>query len=246
MTMRTNSMQPRILIVQTGSISEPVLSTFGDAEDHFMTNKRKHTCSYETCKVYLGDQKLPTLTEFDGIIFTGSSSMLDEDLPWMRQSIDMVKQALDREIPLLGVCFGHQLLGAACAAAVGPHPAGRHHGSTELTITKTDPILPPREKFYAQISHRDAILGDSPLITVLAQSSYDPYHVIKVGKCAWGVQFHPEWDINISRTYVDMREDMLTEALGEKEYLAISKSLRPSVEASTVIDNFLLIASQRR
>lgn len=239
-------MKAKVLILQTGAVSDPVLSEFGDAKDHFITQKRLQLYDPEVFPIYLDPGAAPSLKNFQAIIVTGSSSMVDENLAWMRQSVEIMQSAIEQQIPLLGVCFGHQLLGKLCQSQVGPHPQGRHHGTTEIKLLHHDDIMPKSSSFSAQISHRDAILTQSPMFKVMAVTDYDPFHAIKVEKSTWGVQFHPEWTIDISRRYVEVREDMLVDNLSEEGYEKIVSSLRPSESASTVIDNFLGFAANCR
>lgn len=238
-------MLPKLLIIQCGPVTEPVLSRFGDAQSHFLTPARSTRCSSKVLRIYEESCEKSQLKQFDGVIITGSSAMLDENRLWMKQSLELIQVALDISKPLLGVCFGHQLLGATCKALIGPHSNGRHQGSAKVIITQPDSLLPQCDSFYAQVSHRDVILTDSPLFKVLAKTEYDNFHVIKAGTSAWGVQFHPEWDINISKTYVEKRKDMLTESLGRERYEQFAMSLRPSDSASSIIDNFISLVVNR-
>jgi GMP synthase-like glutamine amidotransferase len=126
--------QPILLIV-TGHTIEPVRSIFGNTDAHFAkavgTSDILHT--YAICDEW-PKTPVPNLADFEGVIMTGSASMLGENQPWMQASKKLVERCLSDEIPFLGVCFGHQVLGAVCGAQIGPNPSGRANGSRLVQV----------------------------------------------------------------------------------------------------------------
>ena len=60
-----------------------------------------------------------------GLIVTGSSSHLAERAPWMLSTEAVLREAVVKRIPTLGVCFGHQLLGEALGGTCIRNPRGR-------------------------------------------------------------------------------------------------------------------------
>ena len=133
--------------------------------------------------------------EFDALVVFGGSMHVDQEdrHPWLSGQHDLVRQALERDQPLMGVCLGGQLLARAAGAAVGP--ASRPEiGWFEVELTQagaSDPVLgaiPGRfEAFewhsYAfEVPQGGELLAESP---VCAQA-------FRVGAGAWAVQFHPE------------------------------------------------------
>lgn len=236
-----------IVILQTGHTSEPIRSLFGEFPQFFeralvaYTNLGPYKLTvYDLCHDW-PQKPLPDLALVDGVLVTGSRHMLDENAPWMLGGIDFIKQCLDKEVPFLGVCFGHQMLGAACGSKVGPNPNKRAMGTVEVTpCGSTNALLQDLEKpFLAQVSHRDVILEKSPSFQVLATAPHDNFHVIKAGSCAYGVQFHPEWDMEIVKTYIEQRRDVLENELGEKSTERLLANLQDSPLSSKVLARFI-------
>ena len=167
---------------------------------------------------------------------TGSASMLSDDAPWMQAAKNLVAQCLSDNVPFLGVCFGHQILGAVCGAKIGPNPMGRANGSVDVTIREPSPLFAGlHKKFVAQISHRDIILENHSEFRVIASAGHDPRHAIQVGQNSFGVQFHPEWDMDISKAYIYARQ----ETLGVNSAKNMLATLKHSPEASLVVHNFI-------
>jgi GMP synthase (glutamine-hydrolysing) len=239
-----------LLIILTGHALPSVRDQFGNSDQHFLqqssTDPRFNidvkSTVYAVCEEW-PQNPLPDPALFDGIMISGSASMLDEQKPWMLATLAFINDAVQKEVPLLGVCFGHQLLAAACGAKVGPNPRGRANGSRVIHVDeKSDPLFSALPKdFAAQVSHRDVILKPTPDLTILAHTDHDPHHAIRVGKCAWGVQFHPEWNIQISQAYVEARRELLDRELGEGTAQKLLSSLLPSDEASRILKRFIEI-----
>jgi GMP synthase (glutamine-hydrolysing) len=193
---------------------------------------------------------LTSLDDVDGVIMTGSPAYVGDDAPWMRWGQRMLLRAIEEDVPLLGVCFGHQMLGRALGCDVGPNPRGREMGTVEVTLHEhevgDDPLFAhlPRE-FAAQVTHRDVIRAPSSRVRVLAPAPHDGCHAVRVGKRAWGLQFHPEFDDVVMRLYLDERRDAINEAHGPSAYDTRLAALRATPHASSLLTRFAALCEER-
>ena len=152
-----------------------------------------------------------------GVVITGSGAMVSAREPWSEALVPWLREAV-AGIPVLGVCYGHQLVAHALGGVVGRNPAGRQIGTQAVTLDATgpDPLLsdlPPR--IEVQVSHQESVLTPPPNTVVLGCTAGDPHHVLRFGEQAWGVQFHPEFDADIVRGYLQGRRDAIqAEGLG--------------------------------
>ena len=236
-----------ILFLICGHVNEKIQSQFGNFDSQFsLITKIKHNV-YTICDKW-SDSADVDLTLFDGIIISGSSSMLDENKPWMLAAIKLIKKALEQEVPLLGVCFGHQLLGKACGASVGPNPNGRRLGTRRVNIKDTNnhllkglPLV-----FDVFVSHRDVILENNNNFEVLGTAEHDQFQIIQARKSAWGVQFHPEWNTSIMKCYLTDRKEILDNELGPKSTEVELKNLKDCTLAAQIIVNFINFCRQEK
>ena len=135
----------------------------------------------------------------DALIVLGGemSALADADAPWLPATRALILDAVDREIPMLGVCLGAQLLGVAAGGALSiDAPAGPERGSVQLELTADsleDPLfrhLPAPVRVTSM--HADVVSVLPPDAVRLAYSDRYANEAFRVGPRAWGVQFHPE------------------------------------------------------
>lgn len=183
---------------------------------------------------------LPALERYHGAIMTGSPAFVGDDEPWMAWSEALLRHLLARELPLLAVCFGHQLLGQALGSDVGPNPNGREMGTIEVEIEAAgDPLLghlPAR--FEAQCTHRDVVITASEQLRVVGRAPHDRCHVVRAGPRAWGLQFHPEFDDVVMRLYLETRRECLDGELGTHACDARISKVRPTPLAASILWRF--------
>jgi len=187
------------------------------------------------------DGHLPDHTEFDGVVVTGSRSSVYWDEAWIPPLVDYVAEAAEDGLPVLGVCYGHQVV----AEALGGRVAGmdefeigynevRHRGDDEL-FAGVD------EAFTVFTTHGDAVVELPPNATLLAENEHG-VHAFRDGHC-WGVQFHPEYDLETAREVTEGKR----ERLGDARVDAVLSEITPEAyddacEAKPLFDNFVAYA----
>lgn len=206
----------RMLILKTGAAFSEARQRFGDFEDWFARTIGPERFDYLTIDVSQ-NESLPappphSLNEFAGVVVTGSPAMVSHRLDWSETAARWLARVVDEDrLPVLGVCYGHQLIAHALGGRVGPNPAGRQMGTQELTVgDHEDPLIGPLTPLAnVQVTHLEAVLEPPPQARVLGGMKTDPNHALHFGGRSWGVQFHPEFDAAIMRCYVEARADLL-------------------------------------
>jgi GMP synthase (glutamine-hydrolysing) len=195
-----------ILIIKTGSTLPGLKSRRGDFEDWIMTGMRVNADEVTVVDVTAGEP-LPPNGAFAGIVVTGSHSMVTEHSRWSERAAQWLALEVAAETPTLGICYGHQLLGYALGGMVEENPLGWELGTVEIKLEEPaagDELLGGfSSAVKVQSSHTQSVTRLPRRAVRLASSSRDANHAFRVGKTAWGVQFHPEFDGEIVRTYIE-------------------------------------------
>ena len=189
--------------------------------------------------------------EFDAIaVFGGGMNVRDTDrLPWMRAEVELLRDALQLGVPVLGVCLGAQLLATAAGAEIrrSPSPEIGWFDVARCFEGERDPIfagLPARFLAYEWHSYAFALPAGS---VELARSAACP-QAFRLGETAWGVQFHPEVVPEIVREWaLDYESDADAIAMGfdPGEHITEAAERLPvwMEIGRTLFDGFLTAAS---
>lgn len=150
---------------------------------------------------------------YAGAVFSGSPAMVTQREPWSLE-LEAWCRAAHGRLPLLGVCYGHQLLTQALGGEVADNPRGIEVGYRRLEHTadaKDDPLLfglpDPLGVFE---SHTQSVVRAPDGATVLLHNDHDPHQALRLGHHTWSVQFHPEFDADITRGYLEARRALYT------------------------------------
>jgi len=183
-------------------------------------------------------ESLPEPERFAGLIVTGSASSVTERAPWMLRIEAYLASAVEREHPLLGICFGHQLLGQALGGLVERNPRGREMGTVEVRITADDPLLDRSiTPALAHATHVDSVTVLPKDVRILASTELEPHAALRFGERAWGVQFHPEFDEQVMHEYIGTRAELLAQE--GRDPAAMLAGIAPTRVGSLVLRRFV-------
>ncbi len=206
---------PRILILKTGEALPAVKDHHGDFEDWIARGLGQAVGSLTVASVYLGE-RLPAAASIEGVVVTGSPAMVTERPEWSEMSARWLARVIERDsLPVLGLCYGHQLMAHGLGGEVGSNPQGREMGTVDVTFPtecEVDGGLDPLFEcgvFSGHMSHVESVLRPPEGARILARTALDPHSVLAFGPRQWGVQFHPEFDRDVMRGYIEVRREIL-------------------------------------
>lgn len=151
----------------------------------------------QVIRPYAGDP-VPTAVDGGLIVLGGQLSPYDDMLaPWLSDVRQTLAAAVAVTLPVMGICLGAQLLAVACGGDVDVAAApGLESGVVNVNwraSAAADPLLHGLpDPCPAPSMHADAVSRLPAEADWLASSDMYPYQAFRVGKAAWGVQFHPE------------------------------------------------------
>jgi GMP synthase (glutamine-hydrolysing) len=150
----------------------------------------------------------PAADAYDAVLLFGGAMHVDQEAhhPWLSTEEQYVRDLLDREVPLLGVCLGAQMVAKAAGARVGP-AARPEIGWYEVELTNGDDpvlgVLPGRFRAFQWHFYAFDVPGGG---AELARSPVCP-QAFRLGERAWAVQFHPEVTLEIVAGWIDAAPD---------------------------------------
>ncbi len=211
-----------VLLIKTGGTIPETRVEFGDFEEWFA--RGLGVPGLEPANVFEGVSPPDDPAAYSGVIVTGSASMVSHRADWSERTAEWLASAVHAGMPVLGVCFGHQLLAHALGGLVGPNPRGRQIGTQVIEITPaaaSDPLMCRMPaSVTVQTTHVESVHELPTGAVRLATSPRDPNHAFRFGQRAWGVQFHPEFGADVMRGYIRARAQIIREEGFDPESLA--------------------------
>jgi len=190
---------------------------------------------------------VPTSVEFDGVVVTGSRASVYWDEPWIPAVKAWVGDAIDAGLPILGVCWGHQLVADVLGgevAAMDAYELG--YATIERTTAESRLLEGIDDRFTAFATHSDEVVELPPGAELLAENDRSIHAFRK--EAVYGVQFHPEYDRGTARRVTEGKRDgEASEELIEKALDSIDdENYAAACETKQLFDNFLQIVAESR
>ena len=184
----------RVALLEADHVDPPLRPIAGDYADMFVRSfgARAPELTFERVDV-VGGAPLPAVGAHDAVLVTGSRHGVGDGLEWVDELSGFVRTAVDRAVPVVGICFGHQLIAHALGGQVARAGNGWGVGGHDTSVhTTRDWMLPSVERFRLLMSHQDQVVDLPDDATVLAATSHAPIAAFEVGS-AVGFQGHPEF-----------------------------------------------------
>ncbi len=233
-----------LLLVKCGSTHAAVRLVLGDYDRWFLRALAPTGARVRVIEAHAGAPLPARAGGADAVIVTGSPRSVRERAPWMTRAGEWLREQAEGGIPVLGVCFGHQLLAEAYGGVVERNPLGREIGTVRCALTPAgqgDPLfddLPP--SFEAQTTHEDEVRALPPGAELLATNGWSRVQAFRLGRNVRAVQFHPEMDAAAMAAVVRARG-----APGDGGLPALAR-IRPTPCAERILRNFVEAAGRAR
>ncbi len=190
-------MSLKIGILAAGITPDNLLSEFGSYADMFKRLFKQAGYNFDYVTFDVRDDHFPiSANDCDAWLITGSKANVYQDLPWMQRLKSLILEIYNTDRPMLGICFGHQIIAEAFGGSVDKSPQGWGVGlhSYELA-TEAKGLEPGTSEFTLSAMHQDQVLVKPEKANVLAYSAFCPFAALQYDNRILTFQAHPEFDV---------------------------------------------------
>ena len=170
-------------ILVTGHVADELIEQFGDYPVMFQQLLAGHDFTFSAYNVV--DMEFPPdIHAADGWLLTGSKHGAYEDLPFIEPLKTFIRDAYAGPVPMVGICFGHQIIAQALGGRVAKYDGGWSVGATEYQMNG--------QSVRMNAWHQDQVIERPDDAQVIASSDFCENAALIYGDRAFSVQAHPE------------------------------------------------------
>lgn len=182
----------KIGILVTGHIDEPHIENYGGYAQMFKRLFSAAGVTFEYEVFYVIDDQWPDyIDSCDGWLITGSASGVYDNTPWMQKLKKWIIHAHEQHIPMVGICFGHQIIAQAFAGTVEKYSQGWGVGPHCYQLN--DFLLEGKGEIQLHAVHQDQVIKKPLNAVCLASSQFCENAILAYGNTILTVQAHPEF-----------------------------------------------------
>nr|WP_320014311.1 glutamine amidotransferase [uncultured Desulfobacter sp.] len=228
-----------ITIIKTGSTFPDIKTNHGDFETWITKGFGPAIPAIEVVDVTL-HHPLPQPDSLAGAVITGSHDNVTDNPHYCAELEIWIRRMVTSQTPLLGICFGHQIIAKTLGGVVDFHPVSLEVGTKEIQLLEAGQkdllFRDMPDRFKVHVFHSQSIRELPEKAVVLAKNSFESYQAVKFAPRAWGVQFHPEADDAIAKCYLCHLADDIKKS-GQSLNQLIDK-LEKTPYAAAVLERF--------
>jgi GMP synthase-like glutamine amidotransferase len=197
----------RITIIETGRVPGKYRERHGSFPDMFerMIRAEDPSAAVEVVSIPNGEA-LPDARQLEAILITGAAAGVYDGLDWIAPLEEFVRTAHAHKTPMVGVCFGHQLIAQALGGVVRKSEKGWGIGRHVYRVTPDNGVIED-EQLAIACSHQDQVVEPPEGARTILFSQFTPHAGLHYANgTTLSVQPHPEFDAGFAHVCCELRE----------------------------------------
>lgn len=201
----------QIAILETGRINEAIADRFDRYPDMFRTMFAAAGANeFELITVPVVDGELPAhVDSFDGYLVTGSAAGVYDDFDWIAPLMGFIREAHKADKPLVGICFGHQVIAHALGGRTEKWHDGWGIGVFDVTLDDTPSWMPAGDMARLIHIHQDQVVALPAGADLIGSTSFCTNAMYHIGDNVFCMQGHPEFTPDYTAALMETRRESM-------------------------------------
>ncbi|MGC6485663.1 MAG: glutamine amidotransferase-related protein [Candidatus Puniceispirillales bacterium] len=158
-----------------------------------------------------------SIADHDAFLITGSPAGTYDSHDWIQTLRDLIREIHAARKPLVGICFGHQMIADALGGSSGKSPKGWGLGVRRAAISDAPAWLDDMgSSFDLLYVHQDQVTAVPPDAVVIAGNTFCPIAAFTLGDHIFCMQGHPEFTAEAVEAIIDFRTDRIAADVGSE------------------------------
>ncbi|MDE5441982.1 type 1 glutamine amidotransferase [Bradyrhizobium sp. CSA207] len=229
----------RITIIETGKVPQKYRERHGSFPDMFerMVRAEDPTVTLDIVSIPNGDA-LPDPRGIEAILITGAAAGVYDGLDWIALLEEFVRKAYANKTPMVGVCFGHQLIAQALGGTVRQSEQGWGIGRHVYRVLPDNGVI-DGEQLAIAASHQDQVIEAPEGALTILSSDFTPHAgLLYANGATLTVQPHPEFDVGFAKVCCELRDGKAPDAVVATARVSLTEPL-DSAKLGGAITRFL-------
>ena len=216
-----------IAILEAGRTNPDMPAKFPNYPEMFETlfSKQINRLRFRFSVLPVIDSVFPkSINEYDGYLVTGSAYGVYDNVSFIPRLMDLIYKIYTSGKPIVGICFGHQILAQALGGNAKKHDHGWGIGTMPIEIVNKVDWIPSEIRHLNVIHvHQDQVIDLPPNAIRLAKSDFCKNAAFVIEKQVLAIQGHPEFTAEYTNALINIRQDKIGKQKSAEARISLKK-----------------------
>jgi GMP synthase-like glutamine amidotransferase len=200
----------KICILHIGQSAPNKASQSVPAPVRFINALKTRLTDVQWTVVSAVNEKLPDITAFDGYIITGGKYSVFDQISWQNNLFYFLQAIIEEQLPLIGICYGHQAIAKVMGGKVARSPKGYGVGLMPVNVIKTTSWCTANTTpLLLHAMHQDQVMEMPSGAELFLRGDFCPISGYFIKNKVLGIQQHPDFNSLLNKSLIQKRHDLI-------------------------------------